>query len=157
MFCAKCGHNNPSTASKCVSCGLDMGPNEAVEMFQKQAQTAKGIAVSGFDFSQPGEYSLGGGLAHAQEAQAVADDFFGELSSPPPVVPPVARLEKKGPDESFFAKGGSHEEPVFETDIKSLTVPEDELPPEEHPLFSPPTNPHIEGYIARRAAARGKH
>ena len=87
-------------------------------------------------------------------------EFFGGLPSDPSnSISGVRRsleVTAPAPEAKFFSEAEAQqgEEPVFESKLESLRPQVEDESPAEHPLYSPPTNPHIEGYIARRAAAR---
>lgn len=152
MICKKCGHRNKPMAAKCGSCGQDLGNNEHLEMFQAQAQMSKGVEL-------PPPVAAPAPVA---DPNFVADDFFSDLSNAAPAAPepppmPAARPARATPPPvqaaSFFAEAQTVEEPAFETEIK-LRPEDEQRGPDEHPLYSPPKNPIIESFIARRAAAR---
>lgn len=166
MVCKACGHTNYSTAIKCGACGVDLGLNEEIAMFEAQAKNSKGIETSvlGSESEAPQE-------TQTQEAEFVsqqgAEDFFGSVSGsvpaePPPApsaspTPPASLESEKPPVEqpSFFSNVKKVEEPTFETKIAALR-PDDEIdtPPPKHPLYSAPTNKIIEEYIGKRKSNR---
>lgn len=150
-------------AQKCGSCGADLGNNEMLQMFQAQAQNAKGVTGAPPPTAAP---APGNGGAHAAELSASAvipaahaDDFFADLSHSQPPRKEQAHnnsfddslnQSKKQVAQSFFAQMESvaAEEPAFETEIGPLRDEDKKLA--AHPLFSPPVNSHVEAYIARR-------
>jgi hypothetical protein len=74
---------------------------------------------------------------------------------PPRVeTPRRAPVMKEEAQASFFTGvKETAEDAAFETEIELRPEQRPKGPP-PHPLYSPPTNPLIESFIARRAAAR---
>ena len=150
-------------AQKCGSCGAELGNNEMLQMFQAQAQNAKGVVGAPAVAPPP---VPGNGAAHAAELSAgaavpaaSADDFFADLSHSQPQRKEPAHgnsfedslsQNKQQVAQNFFAQMESvaAEEPAFETEIGPLRDEDKKLA--EHPLFSPPVNSHVEAFLARR-------
>lgn len=151
-------------AQKCGSCGSDLGNNEMLQMFQAQAQNAKGVGAA--PVAAPAAppthgHGNGGGMPSGEglPSAANADDFFADLSHSQPPKKEMPHREayedslsqsKQQVAQSFFAQMESvaTEEPAFETDIGPLRDEDKKLA--EHPLYSPPVNSHVEAFIARR-------
>ena len=116
-------------------------------MFQAQAQSSKGMSVS-----------IGSAAAAPTEVPSEsADDFFADVPTikpSPPIAPTRRAPVQEAAAPSFFSHVENVSEPAFETEIGDLRDDGKPKGPPEHPLYSVPTNPVIESYIARRAAAR---